>query len=161
MFSIKPFEFNLREYCFDIVNDIQLSHKNLRKINFTYNCDQEIVDLDEKIFQHILINLLSNAIKYSDLSTIVDFSLDIHNNEVKIVVTDNGIGIPLNEQDRIYDQFYRAKNVGAVSGTGLGMTVLKRSLDIIGGSIKLISEVDKGTTFEVIIPLINRIKNEA
>jgi hypothetical protein len=67
---------------------------------------------------------------------------------------DQGIGIPLNDQEKIFDHFYRAHNVGMIIGTGLGMAIIKSSVDILGGTIQLNSVENKGTTVKVKLPYL-------
>jgi signal transduction histidine kinase len=68
-------------------------------------------------------------------------------------VQDRGIGIPEDEQARLFDTFYRARNVGTIPGTGLGLSIVKASVDLHGGTISFHSEIGAGTTFIVKLPL--------
>jgi signal transduction histidine kinase len=96
---------------------------------------------------------LSNAIKYSPTSTTVKFELVCQNDLAIFYVQDSGIGIPLEDQQHLFESFHRAKNVGNIPGTGLGLSIVKRSVDLHGGYITVESEVEVGTTFTVTIPL--------
>jgi signal transduction histidine kinase len=71
-----------------------------------------------------------------------------------IKISDEGIGIPPEEIDKIFDSFYRSKNTGTIEGTGLGLAIVKRAIDLHNGVITVSSELNKGTTFNVKIPLI-------
>jgi signal transduction histidine kinase len=100
-------------------------------------------------------NLLSNAVKYSPDNSTVHFTLGLVDKEISIGVTDEGIGIPEEDQKRLFDAFHRAGNVGNIEGTGLGLAIVKQVIDLHGGSVGLSSEVNKGTTFIVKIPCKN------
>ncbi|MGV8125033.1 MAG: PAS domain S-box protein [Candidatus Xenobiia bacterium LiM19] len=110
--------------------------------------------MDEALYRYILSNLLSNAIKYSPQGGEIEFSLSFNDSSVMLEVKDRGIGIPEDDHDLLYDIFHRASNVRNISGTGLGMSIVKRSLDMMGGTISFKSKVGEGTTFTVTLPLI-------
>jgi signal transduction histidine kinase len=111
--------------------------------------------MDEKLLLHILINLLTNAIKYSPKNTTVHFGCYCEEKEVTFEVQDEGIGIPPEDQQRLFESFHRAKNVGNIPGTGLGLAIVQKSVELHGGKITLESEVGVGTTFRVTLPLNN------
>jgi len=113
--------------------------------------------MDEKLLRHIFSNLLSNAIKYSPQGSTVDFSFVCQQGCAVFQIKDRGIGIPLADQDKLFDSFHRASNVGTISGTGLGLAIVKKSVDLHGGKIKVSSEVGIGTTFTVSLPLFQQV----
>ena len=104
------------------------------------------------MLRHILTNLLSNAIKYSPIGSNIYFELNCHNEEAKFQIKDAGIGIPLEDQEQLFESYYRAQNVGKISGTGLGLSIVKQCVDLHGGQIEFSSETGLGTTFTVTIP---------
>ncbi|NEQ23992.1 MAG: sensor histidine kinase, partial [Microcoleus sp. SIO2G3] len=110
--------------------------------------------MDEKLLMHILGNLLSNAIKYSPQNTTVLFGCCCNEEEVTFQVKDEGIGIPIEDQERLFESFYRANNVGNIPGTGLGLAIVRKSVELHGGRITVESEPRVGTTFKVILPLV-------
>ena len=117
--------------------------------------------MDEKLLRHILANLLSNAIKYSPQGGAVQLELDCQAGQAFFRVQDQGIGIPLEAQGRLFDTFHRAENVGNIPGTGLGMSIVKKSVDLHGGTISFTSQVGVGTTFTVVIPLHPTVEEES
>ncbi len=121
---------------------------------FHYACarSDEVVWLDEKLLQHVLGNLLSNAFKYSPNGQPVHFDIDSDDKEIRFRIADQGIGIPAEHLPRLFETFHRARNVGNISGTGLGMAIVKRALDLHGGKIRVESEVGCGSTFTVTLP---------
>ena len=108
---------------------------------------------DPELIYQVMENLLSNAVKYSKDGEQVEFKLKIENGLLKAVVKDKGIGIPKSEQGKLFDRFFRAKNVGIVEGSGLGLSIVKKCLEVLKGKIEFESEQDKGTTFRVTIPV--------
>lgn len=108
--------------------------------------------LDVRRIQYVLSNLLSNALKYSDRETSVSLDLLARNDGVLIQVTDHGIGIPPEEQQHIFEPFFRAHNVGTIGGTGLGLSIVKEIVKLHRGTIELHSEVNKGTQVSVFLP---------
>ncbi|WP_144604132.1 hybrid sensor histidine kinase/response regulator [Algoriphagus algorifonticola] len=109
---------------------------------------------DSEILYQTFENLLSNAVKYSKDGSEVFFKLDFQNGHLLGTVVDNGIGIPKSEQSQLFDRFFRAKNVGIVEGSGLGLSIVKKCIEVMNGEINFSSEVNKGTTFEVKIPVM-------
>jgi signal transduction histidine kinase len=124
------------------------------EIVFHNNAKKEIVVADETLLRHILINLLSNAIKYNVNKKLIDFTLNTSDEATEFIIKDQGIGIPQEDQDRIFEPFHRSENVGTISGTGLGMSVVLRSIKIHKGTISFSSQENKGTMFKVTIPAL-------
>lgn len=110
-------------------------------------------NFDKKLLQYILSNLLSNAIKYSPVGSTIQLVLTCHDSRLEIQIQDEGIGIPDEDQSRLFEAFHRATNVEGVPGTGLGLVIVKNAVDLHGGSITINSKVGEGTTFTVTLPL--------
>ncbi|MEM9923292.1 MAG: ATP-binding protein [Cyanobacteria bacterium P01_D01_bin.50] len=144
---------DLQDFCRQLVAEIQIGITTNHNINYTMVGKPEKAYLDENLLRHILTNLLTNAIKYSPLNSEVDFSVIFKNTEIIFEIKDRGIGIPLKEQPLLFESFHRASNVGKIPGTGLGLTIVKQSVDLHGGKIAVDSEVGIGTTFTVVLPL--------
>ncbi len=116
-----------------------------------------IINSDRKILRNILLNLLSNAIKYSPESKPIRFSMEPKDKHIVITVCDQGIGIPAKEQKHLFSNFFRASNVGGVEGTGLGLNIVKKYVEMLGGEIGFQSDIGKGSMFEISIPLARDI----
>lgn len=112
-----------------------------------------IVQLDSQLLRNILLNLLSNAIKYSPEHARVAFSIAV-NDQVTITVADEGMGIPASEQQHLFERFFRANNVTNTQGTGLGLHIVRKHLDLMHGSITFDSQIDQGTTFVISMPAL-------
>jgi signal transduction histidine kinase len=108
--------------------------------------------LDESLVQIILTNLLSNAVKYSSTGQPVRLTVRREGLEAVLEVSDNGIGIPAEDQTELFKSFHRARNVGAVPGTGLGLTIVKRCVELHLGTITVTSAEGQGTTVVVRLP---------
>jgi len=108
--------------------------------------------LDEKLVRHTLSNLLSNALKYSPAPAPVDFEVEGSREAVTFLVRDRGIGVPADDQPRLFESFHRARNVGNVEGTGLGLTIVKQCVELHGGTVDFESRAGEGTTFIVCLP---------
>jgi PAS domain S-box-containing protein len=115
------------------------------------HCDAEVL-IDEKLLRHILGNLLSNAIKYSPEGGTVRFYAARGEQVIHLSVADQGIGLPPEDIPRLFENFFRASNVGNIAGTGLGLAIVKHAATQHGGTISVSSELGKGTTFIVNIP---------
>ena len=157
-FNPKPLV--LKNFCSDLVEEIQLGIGENHKITFVYSGPCNNARMDEKLLLHILTNLLTNAIKYSPQDTTVLFGCSCENREVIFEIKDEGIGIPPEDQKRLFESFHRAKNVGAIPGTGLGLAIVQKSVELHGGRIACTSEVGVGTTFRVTLPLNNESKTQ-
>lgn len=104
------------------------------------------------LLKHIINNLMSNAFKYSEAGKIVWLVVMFGPNGIKITVKDQGIGIPAENLNHLFDAFYRGKNVVNLEGTGIGLSILQNALNQLGGKIQVSSKMDEGSTFTVQIP---------
>jgi signal transduction histidine kinase len=108
---------------------------------------------DPELLYQIFENLLSNAVKYSKNGKEVEFKIAYSDKKLHAIVSDKGIGIPKSEQSKLFERFFRAGNVGIIEGSGLGLSIVKKCLDVLQGEITFESEVNKGTTFQITIPV--------
>jgi signal transduction histidine kinase len=145
-----------------LVKDIVTNLREVLHFKHQYQCVSQdlpkITFLDERMTRQILENLLSNAMKYSSPREMIQVRfLGQDGLGVCIEVEDRGMGIPETEQSRIYETFYRAKNVAGMKGTGLGLAIVKRCVELCNGTIHVESEVNKGTCFKVYLPLLKPV----
>lgn len=155
--EFKPSPLDLDKFCGDLVTELQLSTGSKHTIAFVKRGQCTTARMDEKLLRHIFSNLLSNAIKYSLTNSTVHFEVNCHDGEAKFRIRDQGLGIPEDDQQRLFETFYRAKNVSTIAGTGLGLAIVKKSVDLHGGHITVESQVGVGTTFTVTLPLIDTV----
>ncbi|MEQ9622380.1 sensor histidine kinase [Coleofasciculus chthonoplastes] len=148
-----PHPIKLEKFCYQLVEEMQLNAGSDYSINLLSQHELTIVCLDEKLLRSILINLLSNAIKYSPVGGQIDLIVTCSQSTATFKVKDSGIGIPIEDQKKLFSIFHRGTNIGNIPGTGLGLAVVKKCLDIQGGTISVNSEVGVGTTMTITIPL--------
>jgi len=108
---------------------------------------------DEALLRHIFSNLLSNGVKYSPPGSTVEFTIRRDGNDAVFTVRDQGIGIPETDLPHLFEAFRRASNVGETPGTGLGMLIVKRCVELQGGRLDVASKVGEGTTVTVRLPV--------
>lgn len=154
--ELKPCPVNIYKFCKRLVEEYQtfLTGEKHHLI-FQTNCDQDHFSLDEKHLHYILSNLLNNAIKYSPQGGKVQLEVRCQSEEVIFSVKDSGIGIPPDYQEKLFERFERASNVGKIRGTGLGLSIVKQIVDSQGGQIQVESEVGVGTKVTVTLPSLS------
>lgn len=150
-FSPAPVAIEL--FCDHLIEEFKLGSGHEHRLIFAVQgeCGQPI--LDEKLLRLILSNLIANAIKYSPIGSTVTLELLGQPQAIAFRIRDSGIGIPIEDQPRLFEAFFRAQNVGATPGTGLGLAIAKQAIDLHGGSIAVESGVNQGTTFIVQLPI--------
>jgi signal transduction histidine kinase len=143
---------DLEAFCLNLVEEKQLSTLH-HAIQFKRSGAIHPVRLDANLLYSILNNLLENAIKYSAPESPVLLNTQIEGESVMLQVQDQGIGILAEEQEKIFELFHRGQNAREIAGTGLGLAVVKKCVELHQGTISVASEVGKGTTFTVYLPL--------
>ena len=152
-FQFKPTSLDLVALCEEIIEEVRVGYAQSVEIELTYQGIEGLIAADEFLFSHILQNLTSNAIKYSREGGRVQIKLIRSGQTLQLSVEDHGIGIPERHQNRLFEAFHRAANVGSIQGTGIGLTIVKRAVDAYGGTIAFKSVEDEGTTFFVQLPI--------
>jgi PAS domain S-box-containing protein len=143
--------FNLDEVLQDTVDEMKPLAKAAQSIIYRQNPADTIVS-DKKLVKYILINLLSNAIKFSDEDALIVVSKELKNGKASITVKDEGIGISPEDQEHLFSSFFRGRNALNIQGTGLGLHIVKRYVDLLQGSISVQSEIGKGTAITFTLP---------
>ena len=147
--QVKNEIFNIRQLAENIRLKFSTDLKTGQVIEYRHNGIEDIC-LDEGYLNHILTNLLSNAIKYSPQNSSIYFSTKVEGSIVALSVKDNGIGISDEDQKHLFERFFRASNTAGIKGTGLGLHIVKRYVELLGGTIHVKSTINKGTEFTVI-----------
>ena len=140
---------DIHDFFKKIVEEVLYSTKSTHTVMFTFDSELREVKIDEKLLRNVFINLLSNAIKFSPESSEVSLSVRAENNQLRISVRDKGVGIPANEFDKIFDPFHRGSNAGAIQGSGLGLSIVKKAVELLEGELNFKSEIGKGSEFTV------------
>ena len=135
-----------------VVADVTHATEHACPVELVAGDDLAAAELDETLTAIILTNLLGNAVKYSSQGKPVRLTLRRGNGEVVFEVRDEGLGIPTTDHAELFKPFHRGGNVGAIAGTGLGLTIVKRCVDLHCGSIVVSSQVGQGTTFTIRLP---------
>ncbi|MEH2045396.1 hybrid sensor histidine kinase/response regulator [Nostoc sp.] len=149
----KPTLLNLENFCSELTGICQLNAGSKHSIIFTFQGESAQAQMDEDLLNCIFTNLISNAIKYSPENDTIWFDLICKDRLAIFQIRDRGMGIPLKDQTHLFQTFYRASNVGVIQGTGLGLTIVKKCVELHGGHIQLESEQGVGTTVIVTLPL--------
>ncbi|MDN3659484.1 PAS domain-containing sensor histidine kinase [Ferruginibacter paludis] len=145
-------DFNLIPVIEETIDSMEgMVKKRNHEIQFIYS-EPISVFQDKKIFRNILLNLLSNAIKYSADGKTIQVITGVKGANVFVSVKDNGIGIPLESQKELFSIFFRANNAAHIQGTGLGLNIVKKYVEMLGGSIYFTSVENEGSTFTIEFP---------
>jgi signal transduction histidine kinase len=156
----KPAPLELISFCEEITEVFQMQAGKQYTINFNFEGECTPAYMDEELLHHILTNLISNAIKYSLPQKNIWLHLSCRDGMATFRVQDEGIGIPEKDQTNLFQTFYRASNVRRIQGTGLGLAMVKKCVDIHCGQIYIESQQNIGTTVTVILPLNYRGLNQ-
>jgi signal transduction histidine kinase len=141
------------EFLKEIKEELKPSLKEGQKIIVESNANNHVINIDTRILRNSLFNLLSNASKYSDNGKNIYLSCSISNDRLTISVRDEGIGIPEDDKKHMFERFFRATNATNIQGTGLGLNIVKRYVNLLDGTITFESEYLKGSTFTISIPI--------
>lgn len=147
-----PAPFALNDFIEETIDDVKGLLKNGQKIEYSHE-GEAIITSDKKLLKNVLLNLVSNAIKFSGDNSYVGVCSSVNTNVVTIQVQDQGIGISEEDQQHLFSSFFRGGNAVNIQGTGLGLHIVKRYLDLLEGSVELKSEISRGTTITVKIPI--------
>lgn len=146
-----PEEINLKNFIAEVISEMQaLAGKEQKLIQ--EHSGNEIVWLDKKLLKNVLFNLISNAIKFSHEKGVIEINSKVQNSALKISVKDSGIGISKEDQEHLFERFFRGQNATHIQGTGLGLSIVARYAELMNGALDFESKENKGTTFTMIIP---------
>lgn len=137
-------------FVIDVLNGFFSDRADGRAVEFRIKGQPRIIRIDEKLMTRVLINLLSNAFKFSKNNP--SLCLIFNKEEVRIEITDHGIGIPAEDIPRLFSTFFRAGNVGTVPGTGLGLQISKQLIELHSGYIDIHSRQNEGTSITIVLP---------
>src|SRR5258706_855797 len=151
--DFKPAAADVAAFCRHLVDEILSATDRKCALNFSHSGLAPEGLADKRLLRHIFSNLLSNAIKYSAAGSTGEFMVERNGNEAVCRIRDHGMGIPEEDQPWLFDAFHRGRNVGHVPGTGLGLTIVKRCVELHRGKIRIESAVDQGTDVTVTLPL--------
>lgn len=155
--SFNPVICNLKEICLDVIETSFAHQKDNRIVEVFFESSISTIFADINLIKYTLFNLLSNAFKYSVGFGNVKLNLKEKDENIIVEVIDNGIGIPEDDQPKLFNTFFRASNSNGIQGTGLGLYIIKTFTEKNSGSVTLESQLGKGTKVTLEFPLF---KNE-
>lgn len=144
---------NVQELMADIAEEFKLTLKPGQRIELRCESKKSTIYTDVRMLRNILFNLLSNASKYSATDKSIVLQCVSEKDNLVIGIIDQGMGIPNEDQPHLFDRFFRASNVINIQGTGLGLNIVKRYLDLLDGTISFTSVYGKGSTFAIRLPI--------
>ncbi len=134
-----------------VINEMQVNLKPGQQIIFEQNGDKNVA-LDKHLLKNICINLLSNAIKFSPENAVINVECLITESNFSLSIKDKGIGISEEDKQHLFERFFRAKNAFNIQGTGLGLHIVAKYLELMNGNIKIESYLNEGSVFTIHIP---------
>ncbi len=151
--SFKPAAIAIVPFAMRMVDEIRSVTHDRCPLSLHHAGDLDGAVADEALLRHILSNLLSNAVKYSPETSPVSLKILRQGRSLVFQVIDQGIGIPEKDHAHLFEAFHRCSNVADQSGTGLGLVIVNRCVELHGGTIAFDTELGKGTSFFVTIPV--------
>ena len=150
-----PTSFEVNNFVKGLIDEMKFVLKSEQQLIFEPLPTPQEAYLDKTHLKSIIANLTSNAIKYSPERADINITMSLAESDLMISIKDNGIGIPIKDQRHLFERFFRAKNAVNIQGTGLGLNLIKKYIELVNGTISFKSEEDIGTTFTVQLPIIN------
>ena len=149
--------FNVKEMIASLCTEMEAISKPGQQIIYTHT-GNEIIFLDPYLLRNVITNLLSNGIKFSPEHGIIEVSTRVSEKDIVLQVKDNGMGISNEDQEHLFERFFRGTNVTNIQGTGLGLHIVGKYIEIMEGEVEYISVVEKGTTFIITINTLANTK---
>jgi len=141
--------FDLKVFVEDVCEEMSFLKRARQRIRCHHSGDMDVFTLDKSLLKHCLANLLSNACKYSGDDGFIEVKTDVADNKIVITVADNGIGIPPEDRDRLFEAFFRAGNARDFTGTGLGLNIVKSYAELMGGQVIYEPAIPHGCQFHL------------
>lgn len=146
-------EVSLKNFLGQFINNFNQIYEDKRKLKYSFNGPDLSVYVDEIIITNVLENIISNAFKYSQGKQEPEFSVTYQDATYILTIKDYGIGIPESDKKFLFESFFRAHNAKNLQGSGLGLLIAKRLIQLHGGDIGIESELDQGTTVTIRLPI--------
>lgn len=151
--SVKPEWFDLTGFINSILQELQHAKKEGQKVILHSSQNPVEVNLDKQHIKNIFLNLLSNAFKYSPEGSPVEITIEAVETTLTVSVRDHGMGIPEDEQKELFERFFRSRHASHIQGTGLGLYIVKKYVELLHGEISFVSTFQKGSNFTIVLPL--------
>jgi PAS domain S-box-containing protein len=144
--------FNIKEQVQMVCNEMKPILRKGQSIRFSHEGSTQAT-LDLSLVRNVIINLVSNAIKFSPENGSIDVKTEVNEKQILISVRDYGIGIPEEDKKHLFERFFRATNVTNIQGTGLGLHIVSKYVELMNGRMEVESELEKGTQFKITFQL--------
>ncbi|MCB9194171.1 MAG: PAS domain-containing sensor histidine kinase [Flavobacteriales bacterium] len=148
-----PSDFDIVHLCIEVIEELRDLARPGQELTYDHSGEERNLFQDKQMLANVLRNLLNNAMKYSPEQRPIDLRTWVEDDHLGIEVRDQGMGIPEEDQVHLFERFFRASNAVTIQGTGLGLNIVKRYLDLMNGSITFTSRPGEGTTFTMRLPL--------
>ncbi len=145
-------ELDLQHFLIDVLDEMKGLLKEGQHTELEYEGKEEIF-CDKKLLKNILINLITNAIKFSGEGTQITIRARVNQEKAVISVSDQGIGVAEEDVQHLFSSFFRGANAVNIQGTGLGLHIVKRYIDLMHGTVEVKSKLNEGTTISITIPV--------
>ena len=142
--TVNNIEINAESLLISICSEMHGLLKSGQKINYKHTGNSKII-IDPSLLKNVLFNILSNAIKFSVDNSTVYFTSAVSENNIEITVRDEGIGMSAPDQEHLFERFFRGSNALNIQGTGLGLHIVGKYMELMNGNISIKSELEKGT----------------
>ena len=152
-------EFSIQEHVNTVIKQMETSCKSGQKIIYKHK-GNEIAELDPSLLKNVFINLIGNAIKFSPEQKPITVKTTVNDKGITISVKDEGLGISREDQQHLFERFFRGNNVTNIQGTGLGLHIVSRYVQLMNGTITCQSELEEGTEFTIFFPCREKEKQE-
>jgi signal transduction histidine kinase len=149
--DVKSEVFDITHFIDNLIYEMSVLLKSGQEINYNHIGNPEVYT-DSSLLKHVLVNLMSNAIKFSPENAFIQLETKVDKETTRFKITDQGMGIPAADQVHLFERFFRATNATNIQGTGLGLHIVGRYVEILNGIISYQSELEKGSTFTIVIP---------
>jgi len=153
--QVRIISFDVNDLFQNVIQEMQGIIKEGQDVDYLHIGSAEVT-LDPALLKHIIMNLLGNAIKFSGKDATILLRTYRKEDEFKLVVADKGIGMSQEDQQHLFERFFRGTNVSNIQGTGLGLHIVSKYSELMNGSISCESELGKGTTFTLTFPINNK-----
>jgi PAS domain S-box-containing protein len=150
--EFNPTDTDVDAFCEELLREIRAGVGRAHHVVYIGPGHPVPAQVDAQLLRQIVANLLSNGIKFSPEGSTVTLSCDRQPDRLRFEVTDQGLGIPPEDQANLFSTFHRARNVNNIQGTGLGLAIVRKCVDLHGGEITFSSELGRWTRFQVLIP---------
>ena len=146
-----PADLDIVHLCIELIEELRTLAKSGQAIDYDHEGGERNVILDRQMLSNVISNLVTNAVKYSPEGKHVKLRTSIADGRLTITVQDEGMGIPAEDQQHLFERFFRGSNATTIQGTGLGLNIVKRYLELMSGDIRF-SSAPGNTLFTVELP---------